>query len=257
MVRVDASLLELAEEPGLWLPDEPARRVVAGSGYAVVTHGRSAWVQRLRLDAGAVEGAVEEIRALLRGRGFAAAVWWLGERSRPADLAERLGLLGLVPDDPREMTTLSIASTPAGEASVEVRRAATLDDFVQALEIDWESFGCPPDERAERRAAARAAWPLIRADGRSAIYLAYLDREPVGFGRAIFTPRAGLLLGGATLPTARRQGVYTSVVHARWAEAVERGVPRLVVGAGPMSAPILERLGFLRLGGVRLLRDRL
>ena len=64
-------------------------------------------------------------------------------------------------------------------------------------------------------------------------------------------------MGGATLPAARGRGVYTSLVHARWDEAVERGVPRLVVSAGPMSAPILERLGFLRLGGVRLLRDRL
>jgi len=257
VVRVDTSLLELAEEPGLWLPDEPARRVVAGPGYAVVTYGRSAWVHRLRLEAGAVAEAVEEVRAELRGRGLAEAVWWVGERSHPVDLAERLGLLGLVPDDPGELTTLSIGSRPAGEASVEVRRAGRLDDFVQALEIDWESFGFPADERAERRAAAQAAWPSIRADGRSSIYLAYLDGEPVGFGRAIFTPWGGLLLGGATLPAARGRGVYTSVVHARWAEAVERGVPRLVVSAGPMSAPILERLGFLRLGGVRLLRDRL
>ncbi len=115
----------------------------------------------------------------------------------------------------------------------------------------------PADERAERRAAAREAWPLIRADGRSTIYLAYLDGKPVGFGRAIFTPWAALLMGGATLPEARGRGVYTSIVHARWDEAVERGVPRIVVSAGPMSAPILERLGFERLGGVLLLRDRL
>jgi hypothetical protein len=56
---------------------------------------------------------------------------------------------------------------------------------------------------------------------------------------------------------ARGRGVYSSVVHARWQETVERGVPRMVVSAGPMSAPILERLGFRRLGQVRLLRDRL
>ncbi len=129
---------------------------------------------------------------------------------------------------------------------------------MQALEIDWEGFGFPADERAERRAAAQAAWPSIRADGRSSIYLAYLDGEPVGFGRAIFTPRGRRCCwAGRRCRTARGRGVYTSLVHARWAEAVERGVPRLVVSAGPMSAPILERLGFLRLGGVRLLRDRL
>jgi len=254
---MNENLLELAEEPGLWLPPEPTRRVVVGDGYSVVTYGRAAWVHRIRLGDEGVAAAVEEIRALLRERRFVEVIWWVGERSTPADLAAQLAALGLEPDDPPEMTTLAIASRPAGEATIEIRRADTLEDFFRALEIDWESFDMPADERAERRAAAREAWPLIRADGRSTIYLAYLDGEPVGFGRAIFTPWAGLLMGGATLPQARGRGVYTSVVHARWDEAVERGVPRLVVSAGPMSAPILERLGFERLGGVLLLRDRL
>ena len=64
------------------------------------------------------------------------------------------------------------------------------------------------------------------------------------------------MLGGAMLPEARGRGVYTSLVHARWAHAVERGAPRLVVSAGPMSAPILERLGFEPIGKVRLLRQK-
>jgi predicted acetyltransferase len=79
----------------------------------------------------------------------------------------------------------------------------------------------------------------------------------VGFARAVFAPFAALLLGGATIPEARGRGVYSSLVHARWREAVERGVPSIVVSAGPMSAPILRKLGFTALGNVRLLRDRL
>src|SRR5207302_9031519 len=94
-------------------------------------------------------------------------------------------------------------------------------------------------------------------DAGPSAYLAYLAGEPVGFGRAVFAPWAALLLGGATRPEARGRGVYTALVHARWRETVERGVPRVVVSAGPMSAPILEKLGFRSLGGVRLLRDRL
>ena len=64
-------------------------------------------------------------------------------------------------------------------------------------------------------------------------------------------------MGGATLPSARGHGVYTALVHARWDEAVERGTPRIMVSAGAMSAPILERLGFTPVGKVRLLVDRL
>jgi GNAT superfamily N-acetyltransferase len=254
---MDATLLELAEEPGLWLPPEPSQDVVRADGYCVVTYGRSVWVHRIRLEAADVAQAVEDVRSLLRERGLDEVSWWVGERSTPRDLAAQLQQLGLEPDDAGRMTTLAIASRPRGRPTVEVRRVETLDDYLQALEIDWEAFETPTAERAERRLAARVAWPLIVADGRSSVHLAYLDGTPVGFGRAVFAPWAALLLGGATLPVARGRGVYTSLVHARWNEAVERGIPRLVVSAGPMSAPILERLGFERLGGVRLLRDRL
>ena len=84
-----------------------------------------------------------------------------------------------------------------------------------------------------------------------------MDGEPAGFARAVFTREAAILLGGSTLPWARGRGVYTSLVHARWRETVERGLARIAVSAGPMSAPILERLGFEAIGKVRLLRDRL
>jgi len=251
-----ASLLELAEEPGLWLPPEPGRDVVRAPGYVVVFYGRSAWVHRIRLDDGGVEEAVVHVRELLRARGLDEVTWWVGERSAPRDLAARLEALGLEPDDPAQMTTLAIESEPRGAPSVEVRKVAGLDDYLTALEIDWAAFDVPASQRQERRAAARAAWPLIVADGRSSVHLAYLDGEAVGFGRAVFAPWAALLLGGATVPEARGRGVYTSLVHARWRESVERGVPRVVVSAGPMSAPILERLGFERLGRVKLLRDR-
>jgi GNAT superfamily N-acetyltransferase len=254
---VESTLLELAEEPGLWLPPEPSRDVVVADGYSVVTYGRSVWVHRIRLAERAVGPAVEDVRSLLRSRGLDEATWWVGERSTPADLARLLEQLGLQPDDPAQMTTLAIEREPDGVARVEVRRVESFDDYLIALEIDWAAFDLPPEQRQERRAAARAAWPLILADGRSSVYLAYLDGEAVGFGRAVFAPWAALLLGGATLPEARGRGVYTALVHARWRETVARGVPRIVVSAGPMSAPILEKLGFVRLGRVRLLRDRL
>jgi GNAT superfamily N-acetyltransferase len=254
---VEAPLLELAEEPGLWLPPEPTHDVVLADGWCLVTYGRSAWVHRIRLAREDVEGAVADVRSLLRASGLDEVTWWVGERSTPADLAARLETLGLEPDDPPKMTTLTIAHEPGGAPGVEVRRVESLEDYLTALEIDWEAFEVDEAERRERRAAARAAWPLIVADGRSSVHLAYVDGRPVGFGRAVFAPWAALLLGGATLPEARGRGVYTALVHARWRETVARGVPRIVVSAGPMSAPILQKLGFERLGGVRLLRDRL
>jgi hypothetical protein len=45
------------------------------------------------------------------------------------------------------------------------------------------------------------------------------------------------------------------MVRARWLDARELGWLPLVVQAGPMSAPILERVGFRTVGEIRLLDD--
>jgi GNAT superfamily N-acetyltransferase len=251
----------LAEEPGLWVPDDPSRMVFHGVGFSFVQQGRSAWVHRLRLpenDDDEVQRVMNHVDAILSIRDLQEATWWLGERTTPSHLADYLAELGLEPDDPPELRSLTIATAPAGEpkVEVEVRRASTVDDFLQGLEIDWEAFGIAEDERELRRAEARAAWPRYQLDGTVSVYLAFVDGEPVGFGRDVFTRHGVIMLGGATLPEARGQGVYTALVLARWAHAVERGAQRLVVSAGPLSAPVLEHLGFEPMGKVRLLRQR-
>jgi GNAT superfamily N-acetyltransferase len=253
----DWSLVELAEEPGLWLPPQPGHDVVIGDGFAFVTHGRSAWVHRVRLDGDGVAPAVEQVRALLRATELDEVTWWIGEHSTPSDLVPRLEALGLEDDEPPAMTTLAIDAPPVAEKSVEVRRVESLDEYLVARQIDWTAFDVPVEEQDERRAFARAGWPPLAADGREVLFVAHADGQPVGFGRVVFTPTAGLLLGGATLPEARGRGVYSALVLARWREAAARGIPRLVTAAGPMSAPILRKLGFTQLGSVQLLRDRL
>lgn len=252
---MDANLLALAEEAGLWMPPDPEGETIVRNGYTMVTWGRRASVERIRL--GDVEAAVADARGLARQRGIDEVTWWVGELTTPRGLAEKLLALGLQPDpDQPQLTSLVIASRPAGEASVEVRLVDSFDAFLRAIELDWEVWSVPEQDREERRAAAPARWESL-ANAPVSHYLAYLDGEPAGFGRVVFTPTAGLLMGGSVLPHARGRGVYTSLVHARWHEAVERGTPRLVVGAGPMSAPILERLGFEQIGAIRVLRDAL
>jgi RimJ/RimL family protein N-acetyltransferase len=253
-------VIALAEEPGLWLPDEPTQMVFHGDGFTFVASGRHAWVQRLRLQKGDTDGLqriVNHVDAILELKKIDEAQWWIGEMTTPRNLTKRLLELGLERDTPARMTSLTIAKPPSGEPPVEVRRAETIEEWLQALEIDWECFAIADEERELRRRELNQAWERLQADGTSAVYLAYLDGEPVGFGRSIFTRHGTLLLGGATLPEARGQGVYTSIVHARWAHAAERdAAPRLVVCAGPESTPVLESLGFEAMGRVRLLRQK-
>jgi predicted acetyltransferase len=88
------------------------------------------------------------------------------------------------------------------------------------------------------------------------MYLALVDGRPVASGSMIACSFAGFLSGAATLPEARGRGAFRALVRARWEDAVRRGTPALVVGAGAMSRPILERIGFRVVSETRVLIDR-
>jgi hypothetical protein len=54
---------------------------------------------------------------------------------------------------------------------------------------------------------------------------------------------------------ARGRGAYRALLRARWDDAVALGTPVLITQGGSMSRPILERLGFERVGEVHMLVD--
>ncbi len=68
-----SELLELAEEPGLWLPGEPKLTVFRGEGFAFVAYGRSGWVHPLRLEEHQLEPTVNRIAALAGPRASSTA----------------------------------------------------------------------------------------------------------------------------------------------------------------------------------------
>jgi len=72
----------------------------------------------------------------------------------------------------------------------------------------------------------------------------------------VFLPFAGFLSGASTLRDFRGRGIYRALVRARWEEAVRRGTPALIIGAGSMSQPIVERIGFRAVAEQHLLLDR-
>jgi hypothetical protein len=254
---VARELAEIAEEPGLWLPDDGTREVLPLNGVVAAAYGGTLAAQRIRLRAGEVDRALSDVRELARVRAAPEVVWWLGHRTTPASLEEELLARGLTPDPEQpELTTLTLDRSPAGRPALAVRRVESLDDYREALAVEDEAFGLPAERRAERRRAAAEAWRRESAGGAAVYHLALHEARAVAFARTVFTPHGGLMLGGATLPAARRRGAYTSLVHARWAEAVERGVPALGTAAGSMSEPVLRRLGFVAHGRVRLLLDR-
>ena len=145
---------------------------------------------------------------------------------------------------------------PQGPVGVVVREVLTYEAFCHLDEVQSVAFGETDEQRAMMAASRPVRWDALRQSGDIAL-LSFLDGEPVaGATMAPLEHGAWFLLGGATIPEARGRGLYRALVHARWTSAVAHGGTALVVHAGPMSAPILRRVGFADVGRLDLLLER-
>jgi GNAT superfamily N-acetyltransferase len=205
-----------------------------------------------------VEAAVAWSRAETVRRGLRSVEWWVGWNAEPSDLAERLLACGLKRStDPPTLTGMTCTTPPPEAPHVEVRPIKTLDELLEALEVDWDVWQIPAEERVIRRETEIGLFDEMAALGNVHEFTAALDGGIVGFARAIDMADAVALFGGAVLPEARGRGAYRALVRARWEHAAARGTPVLVVQAGPMSGPVLDGLGFERHGEIELYMDRL
>jgi hypothetical protein len=243
--------LELAENANTYTPLGPKDERIVTDRYVLWMGPGDApgWnvAQRFRFEAEELDAVRAEIHGHLRERGRRACSWEVGTHARPQDLVERLYALGLVDDEPTALAIGMVLSEPPAPApaDVEVRRVETDDEFNEAERIAAIAFGMsePPTRR-------------YAPDPNHVIYLAYVGGKPVARGSAAFGERGATLFGGSTLPEARGRGAYRALVAARWEDAVARGTPVLVTQAGPMSRPILGRLGFREVCEIRILVDR-
>ena len=136
-------------------------------------------------------------------------------------------------------------------AGFTARQVETLEEL-EAAAVQWEAFEATPEEIEENRR-------LLPERFRQSLYLrhaVWLDGEIVCTGTAAATEHGLLLYGGATKTSARGRGAYRALIRARWDDAVALGTPALITQGGSMSRPILERLGFERVGEVHMLLDR-
>jgi hypothetical protein len=251
---VTPTLEELAEDTAVHLLPRSGFDQLDRGEYFFEAGPLRAAVHRIRL--GDVAAAVVWTRTAGRQRGVKTVEWWAGWRAEPANLGEQLLALGLEPDDPPVLTGMTCETAPPpGPAEVEVRLIETVDEQLAALEIDWDVWRVPEDERVKRREIERGRFEALRAVSQH--YAAYLNGQLMGFGRGEFMDAGIALMGGAVLPEARGRGLYRALVHARWVHAVRRETPLLVVQAGPMSERILTGLGFTSHGELRLYVDRL
>ena len=248
-------LREVAEYPNSFSPLGSQDERIETDRYTLCLGAGKTWntVQRQRFALEEVDDVLAEVRAALRERGRPSTQWEVGS-SAPSGLVDALLERGLVRDkDPYAVAlVLTHEPPPIGEGFV-ARQIETLEELEAACEVQWEAFGATEAEIAE----ARALLPERFRDTTYLRHAVWLDGELVSTGTSAPTQHGLLLYGGSTLPSARGRGAYRALLRARWDDALALGTPALITQGGSMSRPILERLGFERVGEIHMLLDKL
>jgi len=247
-------LREIAEYPNSFAPLGPREERFETERYTLNMGSGMSWntVQRQHMRTDEIDYVVEEVRGLLRERGRSSTQWEVGSRAEPADLVDQLLERGLVLDADPFATALVLKKEPvAAPAGLVARRVETFEEYAAANAVQWEAFGGTEEDIAERREMLEQRW----RESVNVMHVVWLDGEIVSAGTAALTKHGVLLFGGATLPRARGRGAYRALLRARWEEAVKNGTPTLFTQGGSMSRPILERVGFERVGEITILLD--
>ena len=246
-------LREIAEYPNSFSPLGPSDERIDTGRYTLCLGAGKTWntVQRQRFPLEKLDEVLAEVRASLRERGRTRTQWEIGS-SAPPGLVEALLERGLVRDkDPHTVALVLTHEPPAPAEGLSARRVETFEEYEAANAVQWEAFETPPDEIAE----SRALLPQRYRETVNLMHAVWLDGELVCAGTSAPTEHGLLLYGGATAKRARGRGAYHALVRARWDSAVAFGTPALITQGGSMSRPILEHLGFARVGEVHVLVD--
>ncbi len=187
-----------------------------------------------------------------RGRGQRLE-WKTYEHDEPADLAERLGRAGFVPEDDevvllgRCADLVHAVDLPDGvalrdiESDVDWERVRVMVDAVWGTDTSWVNDSLRAEQRSRPDLMSATVVEEV-ASGRVVSYAVLRLTEGTQF--------AGLW-GGSTLPEWRRRGLYRALVSHRAEAALAQGYPYARVDTSPDSRPILTALGMLPVEGTR------
>ncbi len=246
-------LREVAEYPNSFGPLAPHDERIDTGRYTLWIGTGMKWntVQRQRFPLEEVDDVIAEVRATLRERGRTQTQWEVGTSAAPG-LVDALLERGIVHDkEPYAVALVLTSEPPPIVEGLMARRVETFEEYAAANAVQWEAF----ESSAEDIAEARELLPRRYRETVNVMHAVWLDGEIVCAGTSAPTEHGFLLYGGATAKHARGRGAYRALNRARWDDAVARGTPALITQGGSMSRPILERLGFERVGEVHMLMD--
>jgi N-acetylglutamate synthase-like GNAT family acetyltransferase len=226
-------------EPGYTI--EHVGRIARGVGPGPSEHQN--YIKYSELNTANADAEIAAQIAFYKGKGHAFS-WYVYHHDEPKDLGARLSAQGFIaqehPDDVLAIAT-DKAQALALAPDVEIRplsSEAELQDFATVQSAVWP--GDPTWIVNHMRASMQEDNPS------STMYLAYKGNQAVGTGRVslLNKPTFAGLFGGSVIKEARGCGIYRALIATRAAHAAKHGVRYLFTEAGPMSQPILHKLGF-------------
>lgn len=165
--------------------------------------------------------------------------WQIGPGSLPAGVDQILTGLGASVHE-----TIDICGYPLDRAfpigslaqGASVRPVRTRDDVAQFERTSAQAWGYPPpsEEDIDNTFAGSTA----------GYFIGCWHGVPAGAGGYTLVGDVARFWGTAVVPELRGRGVYRGLVHARMADARNRGGKLALVHARPTSSPVLQRLGF-------------
>ena len=244
-------LLESLESSWFMVPEVPGKvawlRIPGVRGWIThIPYYRANKVNLTASEPAAADRAIAQVVARFASQGKGVN-WVVGPSNGVPDLERRLLAAGFTPD--RHFLGMALydlrLAAPAG-ARVTIREVDGTE-MAQHIDLVAAAFGMTR-ERAELAMFRH----LPGLEGvRTRAYLAYSDGRPVAFGTLQYAPRQPVVvlhLAGV-LEGYRRQGIYTSLVARRLADAAADGVTAALVVANPdTAAPICAGLGFREIG---------
>lgn len=253
MTRWDDEAVAEAFVDWFWVPEGsqtwkvPGARVVRFPSYiARRFHATVHLTGGSDADPGAVE-LLDAVLDLARAQGETEVRLHVAERPAHQELLALLDGRGRVEET---LAQLAFTGTPppvAGGAP-EVRPVLDEHDARGLDRVDTAVFDEKPmdDARLRDMVAECRAWWDDRTDAR---FVAWRGEEPLGSGGMSRADDVLRLWGGATLPAARRQGVYAAVLRTRLATGWDWGASLAIVrGRVETSAPLLAGSGFVTVG---------
>ena len=232
--------------------DASRYRITLQPDYPIPGPNSVAWI---RCGAADADDVIAEVRSIFK-RHRLPLMWILDPDTKPSDFADRLAAHGVLPEPHAPQVAVMILPSDAhlnAETSAGIEMHDALSDFElfrQADAVNAEAFGeRPRDTIPDQLAALERRRQNQLAAGNRRVLLATIDGEAAGSaGLTIYAPHGAIITGGAVCEKFRGRGVYRAMVAARLEMARHAGVAGLSVWGGPMSAPILSKLGFAKVG---------